>query len=461
MPVLKTIEATVRRYRMFAPGDRVVVGVSGGPDSVALVHALWRLRDRLRISLVIGHLNHQLRGSASYEDANFVRQLGEQLDLPVVVELNDVRSRARSYHLSLEAAAREARYRFFDYVAEKRSAQKIATGHTANDQAETILMRLFRGSGTSGASGIRPVLDGRIVRPLLRVTRREVDAYLAAHHLTARMDVSNTDLSYLRNRIRHTVLPRLEEEYNPEIVAAFGRFGEVLRAEEEFLEHEADQVFQQSLIEQQADRVLVAAPPLQASALALQRRVIRRAVAAIGGRPDVLTFDHVERTLTLIEHDQPGRILALPGGLRVERRREAVLFRKGAARPFEVTLDIPGTTELPESAGRIQTRILDLGDVPPPQDRTCAVFDAEAIQEPVIVRTRRPGDRLDPIGMAGTKPLKALLNEWAIPRLERDSIPLLVSRDRILWVIGRRVSRWAAVSPQTKQVLVVEWEGTT
>ncbi|MBI4553965.1 MAG: tRNA lysidine(34) synthetase TilS [Candidatus Latescibacteria bacterium] len=459
--VLQTVEATIQRYRMFSPGDRVIVAVSGGPDSVALVHVLWGLRDRLGIDLTVAHLNHRLRGPDSDGDAAFVTRLAAQLDLPVAIQAEDVRALSRARRLSLETAAREARYAFLERVAVERGAQKIATGHTADDQAETILMRLIRGSGVGGASGIRPVRDGRVVRPLLMVTHQEVHAYLAAHHLSARVDVSNADLGYLRNRVRHVLLPCLQAEYNPEIVAALSRFGEVHRAEEELLERETDRVFQQAVTEQASDRIVIAVSPFIEGALALRRRVVRHIVTRLGGQPDVLTFEHIERTLGLAESGRPGQLLALPGGIRVERRREGMVFRRGVARPFEVPLTIPGTTVLPDGAGRVQTRVLDPKDVPVVQERSVAVFDEEAIQPSGVVRTRRPGDRFAPIGMAGTKTLKALFNEWAIPRLERDRIPLLVSGDRVLWVVGHRVSRWGQVSPQTKRAVMVEWEAAT
>lgn len=458
--MLQTVEATIQRYRMFDTGDRVVVAVSGGPDSVALVHALWCLRDRLRIALIIAHLNHQLRGQESDEDAVFVTRLAAHLGLPVMMKAEDVRVLSQARRLSIETAGREARYAFLEQVAADHGARKIATGHTADDQAETIVMRLVRGSGVGGASGVRPVRDGWIVRPLLMVTRREVDAYLSAHHLTARTDASNADPTYLRNRIRHQLLPLLQAEYNHEVTAALSRFGEILRAEEEFLEHETDGVFQQIVIEHGADRALVATAPLIASALALQRRVVRRIVTMVGGRPDALTFEHIEQTLALVENGQPGQLLNLPGGIIVERRQDAILFRRGTAEPFEIPVLIPGTTSLPEGGGRIITRLLDAGDIQPVPSDSVAVFDEDMVQPPVVVRTRAPGDRFAPIGMAGTKTLKALFNEWAIPRLERDSIPLLVSNNRILWVMGHRVSRWGRVSAQTKRVLVVEWDIT-
>jgi tRNA(Ile)-lysidine synthase len=459
MPVSfeKMVEAAIRTHRMLDPEDGVVVAVSGGPDSMALLHALWHLRELLSIRLVVAHLNHQLRGRASDEDAEFVARFAASLDLPCIVETADVYGYCRDHRCSVETGAREVRYAFLERVARAHRAEKIATGHTADDQAETILMRLIRGSGLSGLSGIRPVREGRIIRPLLHVTRDQVMAYLVALRLPVRVDATNTETNVLRNRIRHHLLPLLQG-YNPEIHTALCRLGEVLRAESAYLDEEVEKRYGKVVIEAGARSMRVDASAWGRIPLSLQRRMIRRMAEQAGGDPERLTYEHIERVRGLMEAGRTGQLMKLPGALLVERRRTSVLVRHGVPAPFHHPVPVPGEIAVPETGFRLITQLLAPEEAPLPGSPSCAFFDADAVEDPLAVRSRQPGDRMAPAGMAGTKSLKALFNEWDIPRLERDSVPILTSGARILWVIGRRLSRWGGISDRTRRVLMVRVE---
>lgn len=457
----QTVAATVERCGMIDPGDRIVVAVSGGPDSVTLLHILWRLRKRWDADLVVAHLNHRLRGRDADADAEFVADLASKLSVPCVVESTDVRAVSRQRLQSVETAAREVRYAFFERVRTEHGAHKIATGHTADDQAETVMMRLVRGAGAAGAAGIPPVRDGRVIRPLLWVTGHEIDEYLAAHRLPSREDATNEDFSYTRNRIRHHLLTLLRGSYNPEIVTALCRFAEVLRAEDEYLDGETAQVMAQAVIASEPGRAVVDADVLGGAAQALRRRVLRRILAALTDAGDTVGFDRIERADDLVRHGRTGALLALPGGVTLERRRRTVLACAVPAQPFAVPAAMPGITRVPGHTGGLDTRIVETSDPLPAASAVCALFDAEGVTPPLTVRSRRPGDCLAPVGMTGTKTLKAVFNERDIPRLDRDRVPLLVDGaadgGRILWVIGHRVSRWAPVTPQTRRVLIATW----
>src|SRR5690606_7110870 len=282
--VMDRVLETARRCRMWAPGDRIVVAVSGGPDSVALLHVLTRLKDQESLDLVVAHLNHRLRGRSADEDAAFVGSLAERWGLPAVVEEADVARMARQRGVGIQEAAREARYAFFSRVAEAWGAARIALAHHADDQVETVLFRLIRGTGTRGLAGIPPV-RGPIIRPLIDVSREDIVAYCRRHRLPYRTDPSNRDMRYRRNRIRWELIPLLEERYNPRVREAIVRMARILRDEDDFLDRYADGVYRSIAREGEApgpdgsraevQEVFIPRDALGGLHRAVQRRVLR------------------------------------------------------------------------------------------------------------------------------------------------------------------------------------------
>ena len=450
----KLIERAISAHRLFEPGTHVLVAVSGGPDSVALLHALWNGRERWSLRLTVAHLNHRLRDRASDDDAAFVAQLCTSLGVPCVIETADIPAYCQQRHCSLETGAREVRYAFLDRVAQMCGASRIATGHTADDQAETVLMRLVRGSGAGGLSGIRPVREQRIIRPLLYVTRDQVIAYLAARRLSFRQDATNTQPDVLRNHIRLRLLPLLQEAYNPEIRSALCHLAEILRDESDYLEKAVSGAFSDTVIRREVSLMVNVATWLQFPA-AIQRRLVRRMVEAVGENPERLSYDLIERVRELISNGRIGSYIKLSGAITVERRRDTATLNRGESRPFCVSVATPGETELPGTALRLVTSLVTPKEINQPEEPSCVYFDADQSGDALVVRSRRPGDRLAPVGMTGTKSLKALFCEWDIPRLERNLTPILVSDVGILWIAGHRRSRLAPVSDGTRHVLKV------
>ena len=440
---------------MLATGDHVVVAVSGGADSVALLHVLKELHTHLSFTLTVAHLNHKLRGESSEKDAAFVTEYASSLGLPCVVESEDVERFCEEQGVSIETGAREMRYAFLERVASCVSAQKIATGHTADDQAETILMRLLRGSGAGALAGIRPVRDGKVIRPLLDTTRQEVVAYLNAQGLAYCTDETNADTRHLRNHVRRSLLPALRQDYNPEIVKVLCRVGDVLRTESTYMDHETERAFNSCVTGVDNGQVKMDIRTGKSLPVALQRRLVRHLVHAAGGQMQELTFDHIERFREFLKGKKNGRLLNLPGGLIVERRREQIVVRRGMPEPFDMAINVPGVTDIPVAGCQLDVRILSLEDRPDATDDACALFDADLIQFPIHVRSRRSGDRIAPNGMAGTKALKAVFNERDIPRVDRGRVAVVASANDILWVVGHRRSRIGRVTPRTKRVLMI------
>lgn len=448
----------IARHDMIHPGDHVIVGVSGGPDSVALLHLLYGLRECLEVKLTVAHLNHQLRSIDSDRDATFVQELARSLDLACVVESSDVLDYCERKGCSLETGAREVRYQFLERLVSDLEAQKIATGHTADDQAETILMRLVRGTGVDGLSGIRPIRDGLVIRPLLDVRREDVMAYLKAHQLAYCIDHSNSETHHLRNRIRQTLIPGIEKDFNPEIVRALGRLSDVVRFESTLIEEIVDRSYRETIRYLRPDRLSVDVTAFLKAPIAVQRRLVRRYLGAMGIDEAGLGYDHIERFRHLVTKQKSGQQLNLPNGLLAERRRDEIVVGSRLSDPFDVVISVPGTTAIASAGGSLHTEVVPMALAPEASDESRAIFNADEITYPIHIRSRMHGDRFVPFGMKGTKSLKSLLNERGIARLDRDRIPVVANDSGILWVVGLRRSWNAPIDPRTERVLVMSWK---
>lgn len=446
---------------MVRPGDSVVIALSGGADSVALTALLLDLREHFGIELVLAHLNHALRVEAD-EDESFCRSFSENLSLPFVSDRVDVGALARRSKRSIEDAGRNARYEFLDAQAKRFGAQKIAVGHTLDDQAETFLLRLLRGSGRRGLSGIHPVKDSGIIRPLIEVRRREIESYLRERGLPFRCDRSNADPRFTRNRIRHEELPRLSSAYNPRLVEGLARTASLLRDEEEWMEAETDAAFA-ALATLSKDEVKLARNAFAAYPLALKRRVVRAAIDRLRGLGGV-SHRHVEDVLALAQ-GQSGRELHLPG-LLVERSFDRLRFVAGpAARTrkerergyngYEYRLSIPARVRIPECSGILSARIAaSKGRPDDPLHGNAVTVGFDGSVPELAVRSPRPGDRFHPLGAPGSKPLARYLMDRKVSRDARQRVPLVVraastsedSGEEILWVVGHGVSERSRVS---------------
>ncbi len=463
---IDAVAETLRRYRMLQEGASVLVAVSAGPDSTALLHALVRLAPRIRLRLGVAHLHHGLRGEAADADAAFVDRLSRTLGLPCHRRNVDVRSHARRARLSLETAGRELRYAFFDEVARDGGYDRIATGHHADDNAEQMLMALIRGSGPTGLAGIPPVRKP-IIRPFIDLRRAAIRDYLATHGHACREDETNADAAHFRNRVRHKIIPALRAE-NPRIVETLNRTAAVIREENDHLNADVDAVYDRVRHRPAPDMLTLDPADMGALPLAVARRLIRRAVADLAGDTRRLTLAHVDSVLALAGRsgdrrlDLPRRIRATreSGRLRLQRLdrplREAVGDRPVPAYAYPVTG--VGSLVIPETGASVVFSEIPADSVPPPSavEATTAYFDAASVRFPLTIRNRRPGDRITPLGMTGTRKLGRLLTDAKVPGSDRDRLPLLVSGETVLWVAGIRRSAVAPIRPDTERALQVE-----
>jgi tRNA(Ile)-lysidine synthase len=464
------VAASARTRQLFAAGEHVLVAVSGGPDSVALLSVLAALAPAKRLTLSALHLNYGLRGEESEGDERFVSRLCAELGVPLTrerVDLSRVSNRRKG--MSLQARAREARYAALRRTAAARGAGKIALGHTADDQAETLVMWMLRGSGTAGLAGIRPVRDAVYVRPLLDVSRTEVLAYLTAKGVPFRMDSSNAKPLYLRNRVRHELLPLLKR-FNPAVVDALTRQADILRDDDLCLDQWASEWVGRHV--QGGDDRSLAVPrrALLELPVALQRRVIRRVVQQASGSQYSPTFGAAEAVLEKIVRGRSGSSLALRGAS-VVREYERVRFfsNRTAGRPagcvsdpVSLCLNVPSATVWPPTE-----QVIRLSYAPPSEDTGDGAgapagtqterFDADRFTHPLVVRSWKAGDVFHPRGMGGRrKKVQDYFCDIKLPRERRAGVPLLVAPEGILWIVGHRTDQRFRVTPSTRRILVAE-----
>lgn len=478
--MLDQVRKTIARYAMLQDGDRVLVAVSGGVDSVVLLYVLRELKRELKLSLAVAHFDHGIRPDSA-QDAEFVRKLAQSLRLKFYTERADVPAYAKAKKLSLEVAARQLRYQFLEKTAQAHRFNKIALGHTLNDQAETLLMRLLRGSGLEGLSGIPPVRPAehcQYIRPLIACTREQIEAFAKAQKLRWREDPTNYDTKILRNKIRHELIPILRE-YNPNLLEALGRTARLVGQAAQHLEHEAAQAFSELICEQKAHELVLDLDKFLQLSEYLRALVLRRAVFALRPQSE-LEADHIEAVLEWVSRRGEGE-LRLPAGVRVLRRHSQLILTTRPAtvqKRFEYLLAVPGETAIPEIGWRFATA-LTLQASPGPyafvrQRRTKkkstrsvlqerggaagvrAFIDADKICGSLVVRNRRPGDRISL--KAGTKKLQDFFVDRKIPREARDTIPLICDENAVIWIVGQAVNESYRATPRTKQILEITAE---
>lgn len=458
----------IRGHNLVRENELLLVGVSGGPDSVCLLHVLASLRNTLGIKLHIAHLNHMLRGAESDGDADYVSALAHKLGIPATIERRGVKAYQKKHRLSAEEAAREVRYAFFSEVARSLGADAVAVGHTADDQIETILMHLVRGTGLAGLRGMQPLStlrspDGnslKIVRPLLETSRAETEAYCAAQGLSPRSDSSNRLPDYLRNRIRSQLIPLLRE-YNPDIDKALIRMASAADSDLTYIEAEMSRLW--GLVAQaQSEGVAIDRAEFSRLQPALKRHLVRSALQRLLGELRDIESVHIESLLNAL--DKPaGKRLSLPKGLAFHGDYDYGLITSKhlPLSPFPVLegehrLDIPGETEL--CGWKVRSRILKRRPEESGEGKMKACFDLDVVGRKLIIRARRRGDRFQPLGMESPKKLQDFMVDAKIPRAWRDNVPLVCSPQHILWVVGWRLDHRARVTASTKRVLCLDFD---
>jgi tRNA(Ile)-lysidine synthase len=467
--VIHKIEKTIQRHCLLNKGEGVIVAVSGGPDSVALLKILLELSPRYELCLKVAHLNHGLRGVESDREEEFVRTLSGAMGLPFTSRKVDIRRVMKEFSSCLEDACRQCRYAYLEEVRLAEGFRKIALGHHMDDQAETVLMRFLRGSGPEGLRGMLPVRDETYIRPMLYVSRREIIQYLERQGLKYMNDSSNREDVCLRNRIRRELIPDLRLRYNPRLPENLARTAEILRLEDDYLEAVVRHILNGWQCAEGKDRWEIPLPEFLGLHEALRSRVVKtilRRFSRNGGR---VGYRHVKAVLNVAAGENPGARLDMPFGVSVRREYDLLRFEKEGAegrvnfrkkadggKPafcYEVT--VPGEYKIAETGRRMTFQYVDRKDASPGL-RNTVFMDCAGIDFPLTIRTWMPGDRIEPVGMKGGRKIHDIFIDSKIPRGRRAEIPLVVDRSAVLWIAGMRLSRRVGLTEKTRQVLKIE-----
>ena len=454
--LLTRVHETVARYNLIQPREHIVIGVSGGPDSTCLAAVLHECTAKWDLTLHLAHLNYGTRGGESESDEIFLRKLAMELSIGISIERATSDDLVNPVHGSFQARARTARYQFFERVAQQQGAHKIATGHTADDQAETVLMWALRGTGLKGLGGIPVQRSQRIIRPLIALTRTDVLAYLDAKHLAFQTDSSNENPVYLRNRVRHDLIPLLQT-YNPQMRRTLSHLAEIVSEDEKILSTMTQKVFQDILVAsqdaQQSPSCHLSRSRFLDLPRGLQRRCIRQAVTSIKGNTGRLTFAHIEAMIACITaSSQPSATYECAGITVNHRAHDVIAMTKRDARVQHKSweaqpLSIPAEIELRAIGCRIRTwrESSFTNDAPTPHgdpaayDPMVAHFDEDTFELPLTVRPWQDGDIFCPSGMGGKrKKLQDYFVDTKVPKRMRSQIPLIVAAEGILWIPGYR-----------------------
>jgi tRNA(Ile)-lysidine synthase len=486
MDLLASLRRFSLKHDLLPRGKIVVVGVSGGADSLSLLHALRMLAPEFDLRLHVAHLDHQLRGVEAKADADFVRDVAQQWDLPYTIGSRDVHGFSRHYKLSLEETGRQVRYSFLLEVALAQHSETIAVAHNADDQAETVLMHFLRGSGLSGLRGMLPkmlISDLRLpseplatghpqskihlIRPLLDMPRSAIDEYCAQHDLYPRVDATNADTTYFRNRLRHELLPFLET-YNPQIRSILRRTADVIAADHMVLETHINFAWDMTVLDEEPAALTFSLPLWREQPIGTQRALLRRAIQQL--RPPLrdIDFAHIDNALEILRRAVTGDRITLPQNLQIEISYDMLIIAPrddltppdwpqlpAGSAPLAVaappTAGVPGITLLPDSAWVLEAAFAtDTSDLP---GGLSALIDADVLHGPLALRPRQTTDRFHPQGMPDSVRLKDWMINAKIPRALRDGLPLLLCGEHIVWVPGFRVGQPFLVTAATRRMI--------
>jgi tRNA(Ile)-lysidine synthase len=480
MDFLTSLRHFCHKHDLLPRGSTVVIGVSGGADSLSLLHALHTLAPELDLRLHVAHLDHQLRGAEAQADADFVRAISLRWNLPHTIESRDVNGFARNQKLSLEEAARQVRYGFLLEVALAQHSDTIAVAHNADDQAESVLMHFLRGSGLSGLRGMLPKMhleEYRIqlsafstqhskiylVRPLLETPRAVIEAYCQQNNLRPRVDATNADTTYFRNRLRHELLPLLET-YNPQIRSILRRTADVIAAEHEVLQAHTNYAWGMTVVEETDTAVTFDLPLWREQPIGVRRALLRKAIQQL--RPPLrdIDFVHVEDAIEILQRATTGDQVTLPQNLFSEvsyhtftiAPRDEFTLPDWPLLPEEIkslAINVPGVMLLPESTWSVEASFEACDHSHVPLSRFAACCDADTLPGPLALRTRSSADRFQPHGMPSPVRLKDWMINVKVPRAIRNRLPLLVAGDQIVWVPGYRVGQPFLVTEKSQHIL--------
>lgn len=451
---------TIIKNNLIEKGDNILVGVSGGPDSMALLYVLREAKRKIDFNLYVAHVNHGVRGKEADEDEEYVREVSDKLGIPFYSIKVDMSKYAKENKLSEEEAGREIRYSFFRQVLSQIGNGKIAVAHNKNDQAETLMMRFIRGTGLDGLKGM-DYKNGDVIRPLLDVSRDEIERYIKENNIEVRIDKTNFKPIYSRNKIRLELIPFIKENFNENFIDTIYRTSRLMAVDSDFLNKFALEKYEQMIHKETKNKIIINREKFLDQHDSIKSRILRIAIEKLLGHIKGIEEKHIYDAINLVFNNNTGKRIHLPKNIQISIGYGYFTVEKidlkNAIANYEYIIDIEKLTKIDELKCEIITEILDVNEVDINKtNRFIKYFDYDKIYGNLYIRNRRPGDKFFPLGMKGKKKLKDFFIDLKIPRDIRDKIPLLVDDCNIIWVVGYRTSELYKIKPETKRVLKIQ-----
>lgn len=458
--IFEKVLGTINKYNLIEDGDKIVLGLSGGPDSVCLLHILYRLKEKMNIEVYAAHLNHQIRGLEAQKDALYISQICEDLGITSFVKAINVPEYCKEQGVSLEEGARTLRYEMFEEIKQKTKSNKIAIGHNRNDQAETVLMRIMRGTGLQGLRGIEYIRDNEIIRPILDIERSEIEAYCEKYELNPRIDKTNLESIYTRNKIRLELIPYMKDNFNPNVIESIVRMTNSLKSDSDYIDLEAEKSFKEvSTLKE--DSVEISLPKYSNLHNAIKVRILRSAIKHIIGDTNFVDQKHIEDIIELECESKLNKMLNLPRGIFAYRRKNIIILttKEIVSEEIDFCYNIPsnGFIKIKELNLVLETQKMSIDRYKSIKlDKTSKGFDFDKIKGGIVVRSRKQGDKIKLAG--GSKKVKDLFIDLKIPREDRCKVPVITDDEGILCVGDYKTSENYKIDSETKEVLKISFK---
>lgn len=458
--IFEKVLGTINKYNLIEDGDKIVLGLSGGPDSVCLLHILYRLKEKMNIEVYAAHLNHQIRGLEAQKDALYISQICEDLGITSFVKAINVPEYCKEQGVSLEEGARTLRYEMFEEIKQKTKSNKIAIGHNRNDQAETVLMRIMRGTGLQGLRGIEYIRDNEIIRPILDIERSEIEAYCEKYELNPRIDKTNLESIYTRNKIRLELIPYMKDNFNPNVIESIVRMTNSLKSDSDYIDLEAEKSFKEvSTLKENS--VEISLPKYSNLHNAIKVRVLRSAIKHIIGDTNFVDQKHIEDIIELECESKLNKMLNLPRGIFAYRRKNIIILttKEIVSEEIDFCYNIPsnGFIKIKELNLVLETQKMSIDRYKSIKlDKASKGFDFDKIKGGIVVRSRKQGDKIKLAG--GSKKVKDLFIDLKIPREDRCKVPVITDDEGILCVGDYKTSENYKIDSETKEVLKISFK---
>ncbi len=457
--IILKIKQTISKYNMINAGDSIIVAVSGGPDSICLLDILSNFSNEFKCKLIVAHYNHGLRKGEDEEETLLVKNMAKLFNLPFETE---TASHLNAKDSSLEEMARDARYDFFTRISEKYNADRIALGHNLNDQAETVIMRLLRGSGPSGLAGIPPVREQRFIRPLIEVTREKIMSYLDEMDLKFAIDSSNTDPRFARNSIRKNLLP-LMHQYQPNLLRHLEQVANISRDDDAYINQEAFKWIQNEANEISSSNISIPLQLFKELPPSLRSRVTRCIISKIKSNLLRIDYDHIQSIYNLAQSDKPQVSIDLPNNIRIKKSYDQLYFTvqngdEDKQSEFCYIQNKSGMLDMKHNGETILFEEMDIYGISHCDDPLwSATIDADKIDYPLTIRSFQPGDKFVPLGMKGSKKIKDFFIDQKVPLEKRVSAPIVLTNDKVICICGFRIDERFKITSDTKRIMRIAW----